>query len=81
MVPGSIPGAGATIQRTPQPSALETFSTDKNSIFTTFLQQSKKVEKYLFTNSKYLQKISYTYYLVFRLKDKILKRTLKTSNP
>jgi len=30
------PGAGATYQRTPQPSVLETFSTDKNWLNETF---------------------------------------------
>lgn len=80
LVPGSIPGAGATTYKTPQPSDLDRFSTDENLLFTTFLQQSKKTEYYLYTNMKYLQKIATTYYIVLRFKNKIFKKTLRTSN-
>ncbi len=73
-------GAGATTTQTPQPSDLDRFSTEENRFFTTILQQSRKTEYFLYNDTKYLQKISKTYFLVLRMKNKIFKRTLRTSN-
>ena len=80
MVPGSIPGAGATSTQTPQQKHLEEFYNTFNPLFTTFLQQTNQQEKYLNEDTKYLQIIGTTYYFVKRIKDKIVKKSLKTSN-
>ena len=80
LVPGSIPGAGATSTQTLYISQLEDFYNKFNPLFTTFLQQTNQQEQLLNEDTKYLQLIGKTYYFVKRFKDKIFKRTLRTTN-
>ena len=80
LVPGSIPGAGATNTQTSQQKHLEEFYNTFNPLFTTFLQQTKQQEDFLNQDTKYLQMIGNTYYFVKRVNGKIFKKTLKTSN-
>ncbi|MEA3387356.1 MAG: tyrosine-type recombinase/integrase [Patescibacteria group bacterium] len=80
MVPGSIPGAGATNTQILYLSVLQQLTTDKLSLFTTILQHYDDTMKYLNNDISYLQMISKTYYFVLRVKKKIIKKSLKTSN-
>jgi len=80
LVPGSIPGAGATNTQIPYLSVLQQLTTDKLSLFTTILQHYDDTMEYLKTDTSYLQIISKTYYFVLRVKNKIIKKSLQTSN-
>ena len=80
LVPGSIPGAGAIQSQTPYISCFNNNNTTKNQIITTFLQQYQEINSYLAKNMKYLQKIGKIYYLVLRQNNKIIKKSLNTSN-
>ena len=80
LVPGSIPGAGATKSQIPYLSSLLESQPQLIKLIATFLQHSDEVENYFITNIKYLQKIKDNYYLVLRLGAKVYKKALRTSN-
>ena len=59
LVPGSIPGAGATSTKTPQLSTLEDFYNNINPLFTTFLQQTNQHQQFLNKDTKYSCRTEY----------------------
>ena len=74
------PGAGATIPQNPINKAFQEFQPQLFKLIATFLQQTPKIEDFLTTDTRYLQKINNNYYIVLIFGKKVYKKTLKTSN-
>ena len=80
LVPGSNPGAGATTSTNTLDKVFQQYQAQIFQLIATFGNNFDKIEHYLSSDMKYLQSIKNNYYIVIRLKNKVYKKTLRTSN-